>query len=177
MQRTPFPDDVVTVLRAARPEDAAAIAAIQNPVIRDTAITFNAEEKTEARLCEEIAAAPCFIVAEEGGRLLGFASYVQFRRGVGYARTMEHTIVLAPEARGRGVGRALMGELERHARAAGVGSLWAGVSAENPDGVAFHARLGFEEVARLPSVGYKFGRWMDLVLMRKWLGDAQAGEG
>ena len=109
------------------------------------------------------------MVAEDEGRFLGFVSYLPFRRGVGYARTMEHAILLAPEARGRGAGRALMKAAEDHARAAGVGSLWAGVSGENPDGVAFHRSVGFEEVARLPKVGFKFGRWMDLVLMRKWL--------
>lgn len=157
------------IVRAARPEDAAAIAEIHNPVIRDTAITFNSVEKTLDMVREAIDELPCFLVAEEDGRILGFLSYLQFRRGVGYARAMEHTIVLAPEARGRGVGRALMGAGEDHARAAGVGSLWAGISGENPDGVRFHARLGYEEMARLPKVGFKFGRWMDLVLMRKWL--------
>lgn len=157
------------IVRAARPEDAAAIAAIQNPVIRDTAITFNSVEKTPEMVREAIADAPCFLVAEDDGTLLGFVSYDQFRRGIGYARAMEHSIVLAPEARGRGAGRALMEAAEAHARSAGVGSLWAGVSGENPAGVAFHARLGYEEIARLPKVGFKFGRWMDLVLMRKWL--------
>lgn len=157
------------ILRAARAGDAEAIAAIQNPVIRDTAITFNSQEKTLEDIAASIAGDPCFLVAEESGEVLGFVSYVQFRRGVGYARTVEHTILLAPAARGKGTGRALMTAAEDHARRAGIGSIWAGVSGENPAGVVFHARLGFEEVARLPKVGYKFGRWMDLVLMRKWL--------
>ena len=159
------------IVRPAEPSDAEAIARIQNPVIRDTAITFNSKEKTPEMVRQAIRECRLFLVAEDDNALLGFASYDQFRRGVGYARAMEHTIVLVPEARGKGAGRALMQRLETHARAAGVGSLWAGVSGENPDGVAFHARLGFAEIARLPKVGFKFGRWMDLVLMRKWLAD------
>lgn len=157
------------IVRPATPADAAAVAAIQNPVIRNTAITFNSIERSADEIAAAMAAAPCFLVAEDAGEVLGFASYDQFRKGVGYARAMEHTIVLAPGAWGRGVGRALMAAIEDHARAAGVGSLWAGVSGENPDGVAFHRAVGFEEVARLPKVGFKFGRWMDLVLLRKWL--------
>ena len=62
-----------------------------------------------------------------------------------------------------------MAALEDHAKAAGVHSLWAGVSAENSAGIAFHRSVGFAEVARLPEVGHKFGRWMDLVLMQKIL--------
>ena len=161
------------IVRAARFDDAATIAAIHTPVIRDTAITFNSVEKTPDMVAEAISDLPCFLVAEDGGAILGFASYIQFRRGIGYARAMEHTVVLAPEAQGKGVGRALMSAVEEHAREAGVGSMWAGVSAENPDGVSFHTRLGYETVARLPKVGFKFGRWMDLVLMRKWLLDSE----
>ena len=163
-------------IRPAEAQDAAALAAIQNPVIRETAITFNPQPRTEEDMAKAISGALCFLVAEEAGQVLGFASYDQFRKGQGYARTVEHTIVLAEEARGRGIGRALMAAIEDHARAAGMGSIWAGVSGENPAGVAFHARLGFEEVARLPKVGFKFGRWMDLVLMRKWLDDESTSE-
>lgn len=160
------------MIRPARPGDAEAIAAIQNPVIRDTAITFNPEEKSPDDIARAIGDMPCFLVAEDASSIVGFASYTQFRRGAGYSRTMEHSIVLSPEARGLGYGRGLMSALEDHARASGVGSMWAGVSGENPSGVSFHARLGYEEVATLPRVGFKFGRWIDLVLMRKWLGDA-----
>lgn len=163
------------IVRDARDGDASALMEIQNPVIRDTSATFNSVEKTEADFHAAFRDLPCFLVAEEAGVILGFVSYDQFRRGVGYARTVEHTIVLAEEARGRGVGRALMAAVEDYARVAGIGSIWAGVSGENPDGVKFHARLGYETVATLPRVGFKFGRWMDLVLMCKWLGDAGDG--
>lgn len=161
------------IVRPATDKDAAAIAAIQNPVIRDTSITFNSQERSADEIARAIADWPCALVAEEGGNVLGFACYFQFRGGIGYARTMEHTIVLATEARGKGVGRRLMAALEEHARSAGVGSLWAGVTGENPDGLAFHLSMGFEEVARLPGVGYKFGRWMDLILLRKWLAEGE----
>lgn len=161
------------ILRPALANDAAAVAAIWNPVIRDTAATFTTQEKTAESLAADFATRAAegklFLLAEEAGAVLGFATYFQFRNGPGYARTMEHSIILSPAARGRGVGRALMAGLEDHARAAGVHSLWAGVSSENPAGVAFHAAIGFSEIARLPEVGYKFGRWMDLVLMQKIL--------
>ena len=161
------------MIRAARAEDAAAIAAIWNAVIRDSAATFTTLEKTPEGLAQDIAdkarAGHGFLVAESGGAISGFACYGQFRAGPGYARTMEHTIHLAPAAQGQGLGRALMTALCDHAAAAGAHSLCAGVSAENPAGVAFHRRIGFTEVARLPQVGFKFGRWMDLVLLQKFL--------
>lgn len=156
------------MIRAARPEDAAPIAALLNPVIRDTTITFNSIEKTSEDVALDIEAAPVFLVAERDG-IEGFASARQFRAGVGYARAFEHSIVINPDARGTGVGRALMAELEAELRLRDVGSLWAGVSAENPDGVRFHRRMGFAEVATLPRVGWKFGRWLDLTLMVKRL--------
>lgn len=149
------------------------IMAVWNPVIRETAITFNAAEKQENDLVRLIVsradAGLGFFVAEEQGEVLGFATYGQFRVGVGYARTMEHTIVLAPEARGKGLGKALMNRIEFHARDHGVHSMMAGVSAENEDGIAFHARLGYKMLVRVPEVGWKFDRWMDLVLMQKFL--------
>lgn len=167
------------IVRLARREDAAAIADILNPVIRETAITFNSVERTSADIVEAIENVPCYLVAEHENVVVGMASYDQFRKGIGYARAMEHTIVVGPRARGLGVGRALMEAIIEHARASGVGSLWAGVSGENPDGVAFHKACGFTYVVRLPSVGYKFGRWMDLDLLRFWLqeGDGRADSG
>ncbi len=160
------------MIRAATEADAGAVAALWNHWIRDTLVTFNAAEKSEAEVAEMIAArqaaGQAFLVAVEGG-VLGFATYAQFRGGVGYARTMEHTVLLAPDARGRGLGRALMRAVEDHARGAGVHSLFGGVSGANPEGRAFHLALGFAEVAVLREVGWKWGRWLDLHLMQKIL--------
>ncbi len=157
------------IIRPAQAGDAEAIALLWNPVVRETAVTFNSIEKTVAGLRKEIAARHAFLVAEDDGGLLGFATYGQFRGGVGYARTGEHTIILAPDARGRGVGRDLIGAVEDHAREGGFHSMFAGVSGENPGGVAFHERMGYAQVAVLPQVGWKFGRWMDLILLQKLL--------
>ncbi|SNR55502.1 GNAT family N-acetyltransferase [Puniceibacterium sediminis] len=158
------------IVRAAQRGDAAQIAVIWNAVIETTAITFTTDLKTDAGITSDILArGGGFQVAEQDGLVAGFGTYSPFRGGPGYARTMEHSIMLAPHARGSGIGRALMTGLCEHARSVGVHSMWAGISAENPGAVPFHAALGFAEIARLPEVGFKFGRWMDLILMQKIL--------
>ena len=160
------------LIRPATAADAAAIAAIWNPYIRDTAVTFNPVEKSAADVAALIAARDrlghaTFVAEEEA--ILGFASYAQFRAGVGYRTCMEHSILLAPAARGRGAGRGLMTAVCEHAGQAGAHQMIAGVSAENADGVAFHAAVGFVEIARVREAGHKFGRFIDLVLMQKFL--------
>lgn len=158
------------ILRQADPRDIAPILDFWNPLIRETSVTFTTLEKTPDTLAADIAArGAAFQVAEEQGILLGFATYGTFRSGPGYAHTAEHTVILAPDARGRGVGRALMTRLEDGARGANLHVLVAGVSGENTGAIAFHRAIGFAEVARMPEVGRKFGRWMDLVLLQKIL--------
>ncbi|MFN6925050.1 MAG: GNAT family N-acetyltransferase [Tabrizicola sp.] len=160
------------MIRPATSGDASAIAALWNPYIRGTLVTFNAAEKSAdevARMIADRDAAGHATFVAAGSEILGFASYAQFRGGIGYATCMEHTVLLAPQARGRGLGSALLKAVCDHARAAGAHQMIAGVSAENPDGVAFHARLGFAEIARVREAGRKFGRFIDLVLMQKFL--------
>ena len=161
------------MIREATETDAPGVAAIWNHFIRDTLVTFNHAEKTVGEVATQIAArreeGKVFVVAEDAGRLAGFATYFQFRGGVGYARTMEHTILLDDSARGRGTGRALMAAIEDHARGAGAHSLFGGVSGANPAGRAFHLAIGYEEVAVLREVGWKWDRWLDLHLMQKIL--------
>lgn len=161
------------MIRPGTPADAGAVAQIWNRVITETTITFNPVPKSDAEVAALIAAKAeaglGFLVCEVAGQVAGFATYGQFRAGEGYRHTAEHSILLAPAAHGRGLGRALMAALSNHAAAAGYHSLWAGVSAENPAGLAFHRAVGFSEIATLPEVGFKFGRWIDLVLMQKRL--------
>lgn len=161
------------IIRDATVADTPAIAMIWNHNIRHTATTFTTAEKTPEGLAADIeirrAEGKGFLVAEEAGKVLGFATYFQFRGGPGYAFTAEHSVMLDAAARGKGAGRALMAGLEAHARRAGMHSLIAGVAGENAAGVAFHAALGYREIARLPEVGRKFDRWMDLILMQKLL--------
>ena len=156
------------MIRAARPEDAAELAALWNPWITETAITFASAAKTEADIQAMIAARDCFLVYVKNG-LQGFATYAQFRGGNGYATCMEHSIILSPDARGMGAGRALMAAVEAHAKAAGAHQMIGGISGENPDARAFHAALGYQEIAIIREAGFKFGRFMDLVLMQKFL--------
>ena len=153
-------------IRLATAADAPALAALWNPWIRDTAITFTTTLKTPDDIARMIATRPAFFTTDD---VAGFATYDQFRSGVGYATCMEHTVILAPHAQGRGLGRALMTALEDHARSHGAHQMIAGISGENPAAMRFHASLGYSETARVTEAGFKFGRFMDLVLMRKFL--------
>lgn len=155
------------MIRPAIAADAPAVADIWNWAIRETTITFNPIEKSVDEVAE-LTAQAC-LVWEEEARLLGFARYFQFRDGQGYRFTVENTVMLHPDGQGRGGGRALMAALCDHAKADGKHRMFAGCSAENPGAVRFHAAVGFETVATLPEVGFKFGRWIDLVLMQKRL--------
>ncbi|MEZ5796253.1 MAG: N-acetyltransferase family protein [Paracoccaceae bacterium] len=161
------------MIRPALVTDAEAIAALLNPWIVNSAITFASRPKSRAEIEETIeakaAAGHGYFVAETGGVLAGQASYGQFRGGLGYATCMEHSIALCPDQRGKGTGRALMAVLEDHARRAGAHQMIAAVSGENPDGRAFHERLGYRLLATIPEAGFKFGRFMDLLLLQKFL--------
>jgi len=161
------------IIRSAQASDAAEIVALWNPFIRDTSVTFNSIEKTQCDLVVDIETKEkngrAFFLAEQQGSVIGFATYGQFRNGIGYAHTMEHTVILSPDAHGGGVGRALMTAIEDHARATGAHSMMAGVSAENGAGVAFHKAVGYEHVGHVKQAGFKFGRWMDLILLQKML--------
>ncbi|MEM6305548.1 MAG: N-acetyltransferase family protein [Pseudomonadota bacterium] len=157
-------------LRAAVPEDAERVTALWNAMITQTLSTFTTIPRNIDEVGEVITTrSPAFLVLEIAGRVEGFATYGPFRPGPGYAHTVEHSVLLSEEAQGRGQGRALMAALEDVARAQEMHVLIGAVSSANPGAVAFHERLGFTQIGRLPEVGRKAGQWLDLILMQKLL--------
>jgi phosphinothricin acetyltransferase len=157
-------------LRAATPSDLPAIAAIYNQSVLDSTASWDYEPWTPAQHADWYAyKVECgfpLLVATDGDEVIGYASYGEFHHKIGYDRTRELSIYLAEGARGKGVGTALMQALIDHARQAGVHVLVGGLSADNEASVALHRKLGFVEVARMPEVGRKFDRWLDLVYMQ-----------
>ncbi len=110
------------------------------------------------------------LVAEVAGQVVGFTAYGSFRgsgKWPGYQHTVEHTIHVHEDYSGRGLGRLLLEALIDRARASGVHVMVAAVDGANADSIAFHERLGFTTVARMPEVGRKFDRWLELVLMQR----------
>ena len=159
----------MTVIRRAEPRDAPSVARILNALIRDTTVTFNPTQKTEEEVVMMFLETEVFLVAEADNSIIGYASYNPFRKGTGYAGVKEHSICLEQGTRGQGTGTALLNRLERIARREGVRHIVAGVSGENSAGLKFHAKHGFVEVGKLPGIGHKFGRDIDLILMQKSL--------
>jgi len=110
------------------------------------------------------------LVAFEDERVMGFASFGDFRSSPGYRFTVEHTVHVDAAFRGRGVGSALVTDLIEQARAAGKHVMVGGVDANNSASLRFHERMGFEQVGTFREVGYKFDRFLDLVFLQYWIG-------
>jgi L-amino acid N-acyltransferase YncA len=106
------------------------------------------------------------LVATDNSKVIGYASYSQFRKWEGFRFCMEHSIYLSKEARGRGAGKLLLMELLNIAKERNVHSIIAGIDGQNKKGIAFHLSMGFDQVGEIKQSGYKFNQWLDLVLMQ-----------
>lgn len=163
-------------LRVAREDDAARIAAIYGHHVRTGLATFETEAPDTAemqrRMRDLVTRGFPWLVAEREGRVLGYAYAAPFRARAAYAHTVEDSIYLDPAAAGRGVGTVLLAALVEAAARAGSRQMVAVIGdSANAASIAVHARCGFEPAGTLRSVGFKFGRWVDVVHMQRALGE------
>jgi phosphinothricin acetyltransferase len=168
-------------LRAPRPTDFPAIAALTNSFIRDTAVHFGSADVTAAELeaqCMAVAGGVryAWLVAERDGAFAGYAKAGPWRTRAAYAWTAETTIYLLPDARGSGLGRALYGRLLEILTEQGFRSAIGGITLPNPASVRLHEALGFEACGVVRDAGCKFGRWHDVGFWQRRLRtDAEPG--
>ena len=160
-------------IRDAVPGDLPAILALYNHAVRETTAIWNeTPSDLEGRrhwMSERLAAGFPVLVAEADGRFAGYGTYGPFRPHEGYRETVENSVYVVPEMQGKGIGRALLEALIAQARSRNLHVMVAGIEAGNRASIALHAACGFSETARMPEIGQKFGRRLDLVLMQKRL--------
>ena len=145
-----------------------------NALIATTTIEWTDTPHTAGSISSWMDEHETVLVAEDRGEVVGVAAFGSFRDAVkrpGYRFTVENTVHVREDRWGSGVGRHLMTELIAEAREAGKHTMIAAVDGENEGSIQFHRRLGFVEVARMPELGAKFGRWLDLVLLELRLDD------
>ncbi|EHH68434.1 GNAT family N-acetyltransferase [Gluconobacter morbifer] len=108
---------------------------------------------------------PVLVAVDETDHVIGYGSYGPFRAFEGYAKTVEHSLYVAPVWQGHGTGQQLLAGLRDHAKVAGFHVMVAAITAGNAPSIALHRRFGFQENGTLPQVGQKNGRWLDLLFM------------
>jgi phosphinothricin acetyltransferase len=163
-------------VRDARDGDLEGVTAIYNDAVLNTTAIWNEVAvdiaNRRAWLADrERAGYPVLVAVEEDGSVLGYASFGDWRAFDGYRHTVEHSVYVRADMRGRGIGRVLLKELIERARAIGKHVMVAGIEAGNRGSIALHEKLGFEQVGLLPQVGMKFGRWLDLAFLQLVLDD------
>lgn len=164
-------------IRPATRDDVPGILAIYNEIIENSTAVYALTPTTlgerqawyDARIQGGY---PVLVAAAPGrdGEVLGFSSFGEFRGAwPGYRYTVEHSVHVRADQRGRGLGSRLLSELFPLALAMGKHAMVGGIDASNEGSLRVHERLGFQRVAHFPEVGHKFGRWLDLVFMQRFL--------
>jgi len=160
-------------IRDAVPADFERITEIYNEVLTTSTAIYTdqpatVEERMEWGKARQQQGYPV-LVAVEAGSVVGFGTFGDFRSWPGYRFTVEGTIHIHSSSRGQGVGTELLKALIVRAQAAGKHTLIAGVDSNNVASLRFLERFGFERVAHLREVGFKFERFLDLILLQYWL--------
>lgn len=157
-------------IRVASEADLPEILAIYNHAVLHSTATADYEPATlEQRrvwlTSRQKLGLPVF-VAERSGQTVGWSSLSPYKDRIGYRFTAETSVYVAADARGQGVGKALLAPLLDAGRAAGLHSLVASIDSENDASIALHAAFGFAVVGRMQATVYKFDRWLDVVYMQ-----------
>jgi phosphinothricin acetyltransferase len=159
-------------IRLATTADLDAINDIYNHYVLNSTCTYQTEpESIEARRAWFTNHGPAhpITVAEQSNRIAGWASISRFHARAAYSRSVENSVYVHPDRQRQGIGRALLTDLIDRARALGHHTIIAGIDAEQAPSVAIHAAHGFEQVALLKEVGFKFNRWLHVIYMQKML--------
>ncbi|MGH8952268.1 MAG: arsinothricin resistance N-acetyltransferase ArsN1 family B [Acidimicrobiia bacterium] len=152
-------------IRPVTPDDAARIAAIYEPVVRDTAVSFELEPPSPeemGRRIETVTPGHPWLVSEEEGNVVAYAYATAFRQRPAYRWSAETTVYVDGDHQGQGVGRHLYGALIEVATLWGFANAYAGIALPNPASESLHASIGFTPVGVFPRAGHKFGRWHDV---------------
>ena len=157
-------------VRPATHDDLADILEIYNEAVVNTTASYDYEPRTlEHRIAwfEDHVRnnLPVFVAVNEAGRVVGWSALNRYHDRKGYQFTTENSVYVAAGLRGRGIGKLLMRPLVDAARQRGLHAILAGIDAENEASIRLHASFGFVTVAHFKQVGFKFGRWLDVVYM------------
>ena len=171
----PMPSGNPLLIRPSCAADLPSITSIYADAVRQGTGTFEMEPPEAAEMARRrddvLAKRLPWLVAEQAGRVLGFAFASPFRPRRAYRFCLEDSIYLAADARGRGVGKLLLAELLGRCEARGARQMLAVIGdSANAGSIGVHAALGFTAAGVLKSAGWKFGRWLDVVLMQRALG-------
>ncbi|MGY1849768.1 N-acetyltransferase family protein [Blastococcus sp. SYSU DS1021] len=160
-------------VRDATPADAAACAAIYAPYVTGTAITFELEPPTPAQMAERIAAARrahAWLVLEDDGAVVGYAYAGPYKERAAYRWSCEVSVYLDGGRRRRGGGRALYEALFERLAARGFRTAIAGMTLPNEPSEGLHTAMGFEPIGTYRRIGFKHGRWRDVLWAQRPLG-------
>ena len=157
-------------IRPATEGDLVEILRIYNHAVEHTTAVFEYRRHTidmrrEWFRAKQAASLPV-LVADEAGAVRGFATYGPFRAWPAYKYSVEHSVYVDPAVHRHGIGSALVRAVLDEARAHDLHVVMAGITSDNGVSLRLHERLGFREVAHIPEVGFKFGRWLDLKFLQ-----------
>jgi len=165
-------------IRLALPEDAAQIAAIYAPYVKDTPVSFEYDPPTPQEIASRIrkvreAELPWLVAIDERDDVMGYAYATKHKERAGYQWCVESSVYVDPSLHRSGVGRALYTKLFDVLTQLGYQNVYAGAALPNEQSEKFHESFGFKVAGRYHNVGYKLGRWHDTVWWHKTLGPLQ----